>query len=110
MTEAAPIRDRMIGQVFSIGSETQRMDYLRVLRREFDMFLSLVLMDCSRSSTVVQTALDLVLRRKAINTEALTVQRHTALGGRYPKLASRLRELRILQAEIAQMTLAGPGP
>jgi len=51
----------------------------------------------------------MVLRRKALGIEALTVQRTTILGGRYPTLAGKLQELTALRAQVVQKTLAGPG-
>src|SRR5205823_8985802 len=50
------------------------------------------------------------LRRKAMGVEALAAQRDAILGGRYPALEPKLRELTALRAQIAQKTLAGPGP
>ena len=109
MEQANAIRDRLIGQVFSIGSERERMAYLATLRGERDGFLSLVSRVLSRDHSSVRAALDLVLRRKALGTEALAAQRDAILGGRYPALVGQLRELTRLRAQIAQQTLADPG-
>ena len=110
MEQAAFIEDRMIGQIFSIGSERQRMAYLKTLRGNFDIFLSLILQHFSLSSEAVQVTLDLILRRKMIATEVLAAQSSALLSGRYPVLASRLHELTLLRAQIAQKTLVLPGP
>ena len=107
MEQAAAIHDRMIGQVFSIGSERQRMAHLTTLQGYFDGLLSLVLLHSSPAA--VQTALDLVLRRKAIGAEVLATQRDAILGGRCPSLAPKLHELTALRMQIAQKTLADPG-
>jgi tetratricopeptide (TPR) repeat protein/CHAT domain-containing protein len=109
MKRAASTDDKMIGQVFSLGSERQRMSYLTTLRGNFDAFLSLVFQRFPHSRAEVRTALDLVLRRKAIGAEALAAQRDAILGGRYPDLAPKLHELAILRAQIAQKALAGAG-
>lgn len=109
MKRAAGIDDKMIGQVFSLGSERQRMSYLRTLQGNFDAFLSLVFQRFPHSRAAAQTALDLVLRRKAIGAEALAAQSDAILGGRYPDLAPKLHELANLRAQIAQKTLAGAG-
>ena len=58
----------------------------------FTDFLSLVLQP-SDSPAAVRAALDLVLRRKAIAAEALATQRDAVLGGKYPALEPKLREL-----------------
>ena len=107
--EAAAIDDRMLAQVFSIGSESQRMAYVRTIQGHFDGFLSLVFSELSKSAGPVRAALDLVLRRKAIGAEALAAQRDAVLGGKYPALEPRLRELTVLRMQIAQETLTGPG-
>ena len=54
-------------------------------------------------------ALELVLRRKMIGAEALAAQRNAVLGGQYPELQPRLRQLTALRMQIAQKTFAGPG-
>src|SRR5262249_33260115 len=109
MQRAATIEDRMIGQVFSIGSDRQRLGFLREGRGSMYIFLSLVYGDIRQSPEAVRSALDLVLRRKAIAAEALTVQRDAVLGGRYPTLEPALRQWASLRMQIAQKQLAGPG-
>jgi tetratricopeptide (TPR) repeat protein len=109
MERAARIDERMIGQVFSIGSESQRMTYLRAIEGNLHGFLSLVVQHFPQDPAAIRTALDIVLRRKALGAEALAAQRDAVLSGRYPALAPRLRELTTLRMQIAQKTLAGPG-
>ncbi len=109
LKQALDIGEKMIGQIFSVGSERQRMMYLRTHQGTFNTFLSLVLHYLSQSPEAVQAALDLVLRRKALGSEVLAAQRDAILGGHYPDLASELRELTTLRMQIAQKTLAGPG-
>jgi CHAT domain-containing protein/tetratricopeptide (TPR) repeat protein len=110
MREVLEIEDRIISQVFSIGSESQRMAYLKLIRNNVDAFLSLIVEHFCHATTDRQTALNLVLRRKAIGAEALAVQRDAVLGGHYPMLSSRLRALTTLRMQIAAKILSGPGP
>jgi CHAT domain-containing protein/tetratricopeptide (TPR) repeat protein len=110
MKETAAIQDRMIGQIFSVGSESQRMAYLQTLYRYLHDFLSLIVQHPSLSPDAVQAGLDLVLRRKAIGAEALAAQRDAVLGGRYPTLEHKLREWTTMRIQIGEKTLAGPGP
>ena len=42
--------------------------------------------------------------------ETLSAQRDAILGGRYPTLRDRLRELTAVRQQIARKTLGGPGP
>ena len=107
--QAERINDSMIGQVFTIGSEQQRLTYLATLRGSLNTFLSMIYKYSSASDQAKQSALELVFRRKAISAEALAVQRDVILGGHYPALASKLRELIMLRAQIAERTLKGPG-
>jgi CHAT domain-containing protein/tetratricopeptide (TPR) repeat protein len=107
--QAASIDDLMIGQVFSIGSESQRTTYLKKVRMNLEGFISLVSQHLSSSQAAINSAIELVLRRKAIGAEALAAQRDAVLGGRYPELEPKLRDLINLRMEIAQKTLAGPG-
>jgi CHAT domain-containing protein len=109
MQKAAAINDRMIGQIFSIGSDQQRAGFLATLQWKTDVLLSLVSNHLDQSQAAVLAALDLVLRRKALRAEAQAAQRDAVLGGRYPQLQPRLRELRALRARIVQKSLAGPG-
>ena len=107
--QATTADDHMIGQVFSVASETHRMRYLESIKSRFEGFLSLVLGQLSHDSNAVHLALDLVLKRKGIAAEALAAQRDAILGGKYPALQSQLRELNNLREQIALKTLAGPG-
>jgi len=85
------------------------MAYLKRLRGNFDIFLSLVRQHGPRSQQVLQVALDLILRRKGISTEALTFQHNSILAGLYPDLMTDLQQLLMLRRLIGQRTLDGPG-
>ncbi|MFL5588395.1 MAG: tetratricopeptide repeat protein [Ktedonobacteraceae bacterium] len=109
LQQLSVIQDKMIGQIFAIGSERQRLEFLKTLQGATDIFLSLILQHFRHSPEVVQTGLNLVLRRKGIAADVLAAQRDALLSGRYPTLAPKLHELTLLRAQIAQKTLAGPG-
>jgi hypothetical protein len=68
-----------------------------------------VLDDFADTPAAVRSAFDLVLRRKAIAAEATATLREAVLGGKYPALQPRLRELAALRMQIARAALAGPG-
>ncbi len=106
--QAERITDSIMGQVFTIGSEQQRLAYLTTLRGSLNTFLSLIYKYLSASDPAKRSALELVFRRKAISAEALAVQRNAIFGGNYPALAFQLRELTMLRAQIAEKTLKGP--
>jgi hypothetical protein len=102
------IHEGLIAQISGIESERRRMDLVARLGTTFEVFLSLVLQHFRHDPAAVSAACTLVLSRKALGAEALTVQRDAVLGGRYPQLASRMREVAVLRAEIAEKTLAIP--
>jgi hypothetical protein len=86
------------------------MAFLQMIRWSMETFLSLVVQYLGQSAEVVCAAMGLVLRRKAIATEALAAQRDAVLGGKYPALEAPLRRLADLRMRITQKTLTGPGP
>jgi CHAT domain-containing protein/tetratricopeptide (TPR) repeat protein len=102
------IDERIGGQVFTIGSDSQRLAYLRKVQNNLEAFLSLVSGHLAASRPAVRAALDALLRRKALGAEVLLAQRDAILGGRYPKLREPLQQLTLLRRQIAQKTLAGP--
>jgi CHAT domain-containing protein/tetratricopeptide (TPR) repeat protein len=108
--KASGIYDYLISQIFSFGSESQRMDYLKKIQPALDVHLSIVYKYFSDSSDKIKATLDLVLRRKAIGAEALAAQRDAVLGGKYPELNENLKELTMLRNQIALKEFKGPGP
>jgi CHAT domain-containing protein/tetratricopeptide (TPR) repeat protein len=110
MWQAAAADDRMLGQVFAIGSDLQRAAFLHTIQGKTATFLSLVWRHAPDDPAAVRAALDLVLRRKGVLAEALAAQRDAVLGDKYPGLKARLNEWVALRRLIARRRLAGPGP
>jgi CHAT domain-containing protein/tetratricopeptide (TPR) repeat protein len=106
MQELSNAGDRLISQMFSVGTEAQRTSVAATLLSDLYLFASLAL----RDPAAVPSVFDLVLRRKGVGAEALAVQRDAILGGRYAALEPQFRELRTMQVQIGQKALAGPGP
>ncbi|HEY7152410.1 MAG TPA: CHAT domain-containing protein [Gemmataceae bacterium] len=100
----------MIGQVFSIGFDRQRLLILQKLLVKQERFLSLVNQHLSRSPEAIRATLDLILRRKALGAEALATQRDAILRGRYPHLREQFDQLTQFRQRTAQKMLAGPAP
>lgn len=107
--KAAASYDQLLGLVFSVGSERQRLLYWQTSNQNFDAFLSLLVRHFAGSAEAVRSAFDMILRRKALGVEALAIQREALLSRGNPTLAARLEELKTLRQQIAQKTLAGPG-
>ena len=110
MQDAAKIQNQVLGQIFSISSDNQRLTYLQQNRWQLDVFLSLVAQYLPDAPKAVQTAFDLVLRRKALGAEAAAMQRTAILSDRYRHLAPQLEQLRQLDNQIASLTWNVPPP
>jgi CHAT domain-containing protein/tetratricopeptide (TPR) repeat protein len=110
LDQVTQIENQMIGQIFSIGAESQRMAYLNTIRGTFYAFLSLVLEHLAQDPLKVRSAWELVLRRKGIGAEALAAQRDALLSDRCPEeLKTKLQELLTVRKQIGMKTLSGPG-
>ncbi|MBA4191781.1 MAG: hypothetical protein C0467_27695 [Planctomycetaceae bacterium] len=110
LNRAIELDGQTANQVLSITSERERMSFLQQTQIRDRVYLSLILQHYPSSEEKVRDAFALVLRRKALGAEVLSSQRDGILGGRYPHLQDRLREMTALRREIARATLAGPGP
>ena len=107
---ASPIYDRMAAEVFSVTSEAQRAVYFSQIQNHSAIVISLVVGYLADRPESVRSALDIVLRRKGIGFESLSVQRDAILRRRNPSLRDRLRELSNLRTQIARAWFRGPGP
>lgn len=105
------IQDQLIGQVFSIGSEKQRIIYLKHTYFILDILLSLIIKyPFIRTMDAIQSTFNLILRWKCISVEAFATQRDLVLGGKYPELKEPLNQLTMLRRQIAAKMLLGPDP
>ena len=107
--EAETIEDGVIQQIFSIGSEKQRLQYLETRAGRLDGLLSLVFQSFPDDAAARQVSLDLVLRRKGLVGESAAVSRQLAGTDRHPALKPRMDRWAALTMQIARKTLAGPG-
>jgi CHAT domain-containing protein len=106
METNAEVTDRVIEQVFAMGSEEKSIALISLVKESFYTYLSLVLAFFSHSSVEIDKSLDLVLRRKAIVYEALAARRDNILIASYPLLKSKIDELNILRAQIVRSYLS----
>jgi tetratricopeptide (TPR) repeat protein/CHAT domain-containing protein len=107
--QAEGIEDDAIQQIFSIGSERQRLQYLGTRVGRLDGLLSMVFLSVPQDESVRASAFNLVLRRKALVTESSAMYRRMLAGDRYPGLKPRLDEWAAVNMRIAHKALAGPG-
>lgn len=107
MLECEDHHDRLIGTIFSMGSEAHRLRYLRKIQVQFYSFLALVVDYMGSNQDAIRAAFELSLKRKAILTESMMTQRLLILAGRYPDLRPQLEQLSDLRDQIAQKELIG---
>ena len=108
MQDAAKIQNRIIGEILSISSDRQRLEYLEQNYWQLEVFLSLINQYFPHDAAAKQAALDLVLRRKGLATEAGILLRTLIVSDRYRHLAPQLDELRQLHHQIAYVTWQVP--
>ncbi len=110
MKQAAEVEDKMIRRVFSFSSERDRLAYLATIRKHFEALLSLVWKYLRNSPEAVQTALDVVLKRKSLTASAQAALSEALFSGRYPHLAEEFQKWRSLNTEIVHLTYSSPLP
>jgi len=98
----AVVDERLASQVFTIGSDAQRLDFVRLMRVTTALMLSIALLE----PRAVPEALTLVLRRKALAAEAVASRRDALLAGRYPELADQVEEHRALRLRLATQSVS----
>ncbi|MCT7987754.1 CHAT domain-containing tetratricopeptide repeat protein [Laspinema olomoucense] len=104
MQEANQIQNRTIGEILSISSDRQRLEYMQQNYWQLERFLSLITQYLPENATAKQAALDLVLRRKGLATEAGLLLRSLILSGRYPHLMPEFEKLRQLIQQVSFLT------
>ena len=108
MQDAIAIENRVIGEILAISSDRQRLAYLQQNRYNFDAFLSLVQQHFPHDPAAKQAALDVLLRRKGLATEAGIVLRTSILSQRYRHLAPQYEEYRQLIRQQAYLRFQAP--
>ncbi|MCT7976825.1 CHAT domain-containing protein [Laspinema olomoucense] len=104
MQQATQIQNRTIGEILSISSDRQRLEYMQQNYWQLEIFLSLITQYLPEEATAKQAALDLVLRRKGLATEAGLLLRSLIFSGRYPHLMPEFEKLRQLIQQVSFLT------
>jgi CHAT domain-containing protein/Flp pilus assembly protein TadD len=104
MQQATQIQNRTIGEILSISSDRQRLEYMQQNYWQLEVFLSLITQYLPEDAAAKQAALDLVLRRKGLATEAGLLLRSLILSGRYPHLMPEFKKLRQLIQQVSFLT------
>ena len=100
LQRCAQIDDEFIRQVFSIESPSERLEYLGSFKKPFFAGLSLVHQYFPNEPEMVRWALDLTIRRKALEQEQVAEDRDATLCAKYPQYAERIRDASIVRREV----------
>ncbi|MBD2302821.1 CHAT domain-containing tetratricopeptide repeat protein [Nostoc sp. FACHB-190] len=106
--QASILNDKIIRNIFAFSSESDRLAFLKKIRNNFDLFLSLVCNHLADSDNAKLAALSFVLKRKALTASALAAQNEAFYSDRYPQLVEKFHQLRDLSNQIIHLTFAIP--
>ncbi|MFX0195169.1 MAG: CHAT domain-containing protein [Candidatus Hodarchaeota archaeon] len=109
MTRAIEINQDRIQRVLFAGSERQRSAFSYRIRKDLDIFLSLVTKSFPDSATEVQAAFEAVAKLKGIEAEVIAVQQEAVLHGQHSDMKYELKHLIDVRRQIAQELANGPG-
>jgi CHAT domain-containing protein/Tfp pilus assembly protein PilF len=109
MLEASRMDNLMIAQAFAIASETARLEFLRYAEDRLSDIISLVAARglLENDATTVRACADVVIRRKGVTLDALSLQRDLVASRKHPELADAIKELKQIRMRLAQMIFAG---
>ncbi|QGZ92326.1 CHAT domain-containing protein [Microcystis aeruginosa] len=110
MQEAAEIDLKTISKIFSISTDKQRLNYLAQNYYKVETFLSLVFRHFPNSPEAVQSAYNLILKRKAIATETAILQKIALLSQQYAHLAPKLQQWQQIRQQLAKRCFDLPTP
>jgi tetratricopeptide (TPR) repeat protein len=110
MQEAAEIDLKTISKIFSISTDKQRLNYLAQNYYKVEAFLSLVFRHFPNSPEAVQSAYNLILKRKAIATETAILQKIALLSQQYAHLAPKLQQWQQIRQQLAKRCFDIPTP
>jgi CHAT domain-containing protein/tetratricopeptide (TPR) repeat protein len=110
MQEASEIDLKTISKIFSISTDKQRLNYLAQNYYKVETFLSLVFRHFPNSPEAVQSAYNLILKRKAIATETAILQKIALLSQQYAHLAPKLQQWQQIRQQLAKRCFELPTP
>ena len=109
LREVQRIHFLAIDEMKGFTSEKQKLKFLRKIRKDLDIFLSLIFENLQEYPEARREGLNVVLRRKGIVLEVQRQFQQALLsdGDRAQKIFQRLNEIRALRSNLA---FSGPGP
>lgn len=103
------IEDGLLGRGIVGRDEHRFMAYLRLFYASLCRLLSLVADHLGGDREAVRTALEFVLKRKAIGIEAMAARRKFVDEASNPEVYERYEEVKAVQREINRIALLSPG-
>lgn len=100
---------RLLAEVFAVGSDRQRMVWVRSAAGTQSLLLSVALAIQDRHPERTAVAADWVLRRKGLTADAEGVHGEAVSSGRFPHLRPTFDRLHELRQKRARKAVAGPG-
>jgi CHAT domain-containing protein/tetratricopeptide (TPR) repeat protein len=104
--EAVEISDRLIGDLSSLASSSDRLTFLAEMRNQTMVAVAIVSEFFPDRPDLLSEAYSLVLHRKALSVEALAIQRNALFSGRYPALSGKMQKLDSLRTQLIEATTA----
>jgi CHAT domain-containing protein/tetratricopeptide (TPR) repeat protein len=102
-------KDRLLANVFSVASESERLAYAAKLRHQLDVLLvQMIKLNWVDRGDAVRIAFEAVLRCKGIVVEAGAKDRSAVLAGQNPLTRELLEELNTVRSRLARGILDGP--
>jgi CHAT domain-containing protein len=110
MRQASRIEDRVIRNIFASSSDRDRLAYLKTIRGDFEIFLSLVYSHFPHSRAAKKAALNLTLKRKGLTASALAAFNQAIYRDRYPHLREKFQQWRQKCDELLELSHSQPEP
>ena len=108
MLQYIDVQNGILERVFTYGSLDDRRAFLNEIIQSNGVFLSLIEQHFSKDSPSVKKALEMALGRKTLAVDAIMSLRQSLAVHEDPELKESYRKLNKLNAELAEMKLAGP--
>jgi len=109
MLRAETIQAKFIEQVMGFTNESQKLDYLLMLRADLQMYLSFVAERLRTDKPSVLSAFEVWLRRKGAALEAQRQFQQALVLSGDPKGREVFKQLTLVRAELTKLVYAGPG-
>ena len=99
----------LIGDMFAVSSEDERLAYVAKLRRNLNVLLMQIMMYANNNPEGLRLAFDVLLQRKGIVADAMAAERRALALADDTRDADPMRAVTQLRRRISRLVLDGPG-